>query len=292
MRPTELDDLIAAQAGVVTWAQATAHLSPSALKYRVNSGRWQRAHRGVYVCHSGVLTDLDVNLSWSPPATRPARSLVDAAQWARSDDTARAILFAGMQQGIVHGTHLHQVLERLPRARRRSLIAEAADDGIGGVRSLPESALGRLLRRHHLPRPTRQAVRLDADGRRRYLDAYFDEWHLHIEVDGAQHMEVRQWWADMDRQNRLWIAGDRVLRRPAGNRESCGVRATPMAATPQDLGKGLRRVRDAGGVNQDGEGVGDRVGRQGTAVAEAETDGSVRHLAVAEHRRVRDFPAC
>jgi very-short-patch-repair endonuclease len=31
-------------------------------------------------------------------------------------------------------------------------------------------------------------------------------------VDGAHHMDARQWAADMRRQNDVWIAGDRILR--------------------------------------------------------------------------------
>jgi very-short-patch-repair endonuclease len=36
-----------------------------------------------------------------------------------------------------------------------------------------------------------------------------------VEIDGGQHVEVRHAWADMRRQNEIWIAGDRVLRFPA-----------------------------------------------------------------------------
>ena len=60
-----------------------------------------------------------------------------------------------------------------------------------------------------------QHPRLDATGRRRYLDAYFTDYALHVEIDGKHHTDVRQWWSDMKRQNSLWIAGDRVLRFPA-----------------------------------------------------------------------------
>ena len=58
-------------------------------------------------------------------------------------------------------------------------------------------------------------MRRDSAGRRRYLDAYFDEWQVHVEIDGGQHLDPRQAWDDMRRQNELWIAGDRVLRFPA-----------------------------------------------------------------------------
>jgi very-short-patch-repair endonuclease len=56
---------------------------------------------------------------------------------------------------------------------------------------------------------------VDADGRRRYVDAAFEPWGVHIEIDGRQHMEVRSWWADMKRQNALGVHGRRVLRFPA-----------------------------------------------------------------------------
>ena len=38
---------------------------------------------------------------------------------------------------------------------------------------------------------------------------------MHVEIDGEQHDEPRARWADMKRQNNLWVAGDRVLRFPA-----------------------------------------------------------------------------
>jgi very-short-patch-repair endonuclease len=60
-----------------------------------------------------------------------------------------------------------------------------------------------------------QHARRDGDGRQRYLDAYFAEWGVHVEIDGGQHTDAAHWWADMRRQNALWIPGDRVLRFPA-----------------------------------------------------------------------------
>jgi very-short-patch-repair endonuclease len=43
----------------------------------------------------------------------------------------------------------------------------------------------------------------------------FEQWRVHVEIDGGQHLDARQAWSDMRRQNELWIAGDRVLRFPA-----------------------------------------------------------------------------
>ncbi|MBL6276727.1 DUF559 domain-containing protein [Micromonospora fiedleri] len=170
---------------------------------------------GVRVHRTTLLPAADVLDVGQPRRTMPARSLVDAAQWAPSDQEARAIIAAGFQQRLVGGDDVRQVLDRLPRARRRALIAQTATDAVGGAHSLPELDFLRLVRRAGLPEPTRQAVRHDATGRRRYLDAWFEEWRVHVEIDGSQHLDPATAWADMRRQNDLWRSGDRVLRFPA-----------------------------------------------------------------------------
>jgi very-short-patch-repair endonuclease len=144
-----------------------------------------------------------------------ARSLVDAAQWARTDDEARALVAAGCQQRLVIAAEILDVVERMPRARRRALVLDTARMVADGATSLPEIDFAMLCRRAGLPLPDRQVERRDARGRRRYLDVYWAAFRLHVEIDGAWHTEVRAWWADMRRQNDLWIAGDRVLRFPA-----------------------------------------------------------------------------
>jgi very-short-patch-repair endonuclease len=170
---------------------------------------------GVIVHRTSVLGETDILPLGKPPRTRAARSLVDAAQWAHSDDVARALIAAAFQQRLTTAPDLRDVLTRLPRARRHKLIMETAADADAGSHSLGEIRFLALCRHHLLPDPSRQVVRHDAAGRRRYLDVLFEEWHVHVEIDGGQHLEVRQAWADMRRQNELWIAGDRVLRFPA-----------------------------------------------------------------------------
>lgn len=170
---------------------------------------------GVVVHRTRALPSLDIHRLGQPPCTRPARSLVDAAQWAGDDNRARAIIAAGFQQRLVSAADMETVLVRMPRARRRSLIVAAVTDARLGAASIAESDFLRLCRRAGLPAPSRQVRRVDASGRRRYLDAYFDDWKIHVEIDGGQHTEVTHWWADMRRQNDLWIAGLRVLRFPA-----------------------------------------------------------------------------
>ncbi|WP_116511097.1 DUF559 domain-containing protein [Micromonospora sp. B006] len=170
---------------------------------------------GVRIHRTTVLAPEDVLAVGQPRRTMPARSLVDAAQWAATDEEARAVIAAGFQQRLVWGEDLHRVLERLPRARRRRLILATATDAAGGAHSLAELDFLDLVRRSGLPEPSLQAVRRDATGRRRYLDVWFERWRVHVEVDGGQHLDPRTAWADMQRQNDVWATGDRVLRFPA-----------------------------------------------------------------------------
>jgi very-short-patch-repair endonuclease len=176
--------------------------------------RADRPPARVIVHRSAVLADRDV-VATRPPINRPVRALVDAAQWATNDDRARAIIAAGYQQGLVFGREVQQMLDRLPTARRRRLIARTAHDASGGSHSIAELDYLRLCRRHRLPAPVRQVRRVDRAGRGRYLDAVHEPWGVHVEIDGGQHTDVLAWWSDMRRQNDLWIPGDRVLRFPA-----------------------------------------------------------------------------
>ncbi|MEU8218211.1 hypothetical protein AB0C47_20810 [Micromonospora taraxaci] len=170
---------------------------------------------GVLVHRTTTLADRDVLAVGQPRRTMPARSIVDAAQWAPGDQQARAIVAAAFQQRIVAGDDLHQIVDRLARVRRRQLILATASDAAGGAHSLAELDFLGLVRRAGLAEPARQKIRYDSTGRRRYLDAYFEQWGVHVEIDGGQHLDPRAWWADMRRQNALWVYGDRLLRFPA-----------------------------------------------------------------------------
>ena len=150
-----------------------------------------------------------------PPRTRPARSLVDAAAWMSTGNGARAVLAAGVQQRLVRVEDLRKVLERRPGLGRRALIALTLSDIAGGAEALSELDFCRLTRRFGLPEPDRQAIRTDGQGRRRWLDAYWEDAGLVVEVDGCWHMEALAWWADMQRDNDLTVSGQRVLRFPA-----------------------------------------------------------------------------
>jgi very-short-patch-repair endonuclease len=179
------------------------------------SGRLRTSVPGTIVHRSRSLEAQDVHPARRPPRTRLARSLLDAAAWARSDDLARAILAAGVQQRLLRADHLSTVLARLPNIRRHALMVSTLADIAAGAQALSELDFSRLIRRYGLPEPDRQVMRRDPAGRRRWLDAYWDAARLVVEVDGLWHMDATAWWADMRRDNELTLTGHRLLRFPA-----------------------------------------------------------------------------
>lgn len=165
----------------------------------------------VVVHYSRFLDSDDVHPIHRPRRTRIARSLLDAASWAKSDDLARALMLAGVQQRLVTPSPLAEALPRRAHCLRRNLIAESIDDAAGGIASVPEMRFDRIVTMFRLPTPTRQAVLNRVDGRA-YLDADWDDFALSAEVDGIPHMDVLRWDADLDRANEIAIGQRTILR--------------------------------------------------------------------------------
>jgi very-short-patch-repair endonuclease len=172
------------------------------------------APKGVEVRRTSTLRQRDI-IPGRPPRTRVAHSLVRAAAWARTDREAMAIIAACFQQRMIQLADLLGALARTPHIRRHHLITQTAQDAAGGATALSELDFLALIRRAGLPEPSRQHRRKDARGRNRYLDFYYEQWRIHIEIDGAHHLNALEAWDDMARQNALWLRGDRVLRFPA-----------------------------------------------------------------------------
>lgn len=128
---------------------------------------------------------------------------------------AMGLLAAVVTQRIVTVQQLRPALTANTRQRHRAALLAALDDIDQGSQALSEIDFVRLCRRYRLPTPAQQAVRLDAQGRRRYLDASWtraDGSVLAVEVDGAHHLTSDQRAADVARQNDLVVRGVRVLR--------------------------------------------------------------------------------
>jgi hypothetical protein len=106
-------------------------------------------------------------------------------------------------------------MARVRRHRFRKLILLVLADIDGGAHSLAEIDFARLCRRAGLPAPSRQRVRTDATGRRRYLDVAWDQFGLVVEIDGMFHMELARWTDDSFRGNEISLDGRVLLRFPA-----------------------------------------------------------------------------
>ena len=103
--------------------------------------------------------------------------------------------------------------EKLPR---RALIKVTLGDIEGGSQALSElDFMTNVVRRCNVPAPTRQVPRRDSRGKRRWLDVFYEHVRLAIEIDGAGHLDILEYWDDMNRDNELKLAGYTVLRFPA-----------------------------------------------------------------------------
>ncbi len=131
---------------------------------------------------------------------------------------ACGLLAAGVQQRLVTADQLSWALAAAPRLRHRALLVAAAHDIGQGAHALSEIDFVRLCRRFGLPRPVQQTVRVEASGKRRYLDAEWardDGRRVAVEVDGAIHLVVQRWVSDQLRQNELVLTGTLLLRYPS-----------------------------------------------------------------------------
>jgi hypothetical protein len=166
---------------------------------------------------------------------RLAPALVLAASTFAQPRPACGLLAAGVQQRLVTADQLRIALDQAPRTRHRRHLGAALADIAQGAQAMSEIDFGRLCRRAGLPAPTRQVVRVEPGGRRRYLDAEWtrsDGRRVVAEVDGALHLSPRRWWEDQLRQNELVIADDIVLRFPS----------VVVRTMPEEVVRQLRRV--------------------------------------------------
>jgi len=152
-----------------------------------------------------------------PQRTRVERSAIDAAGWSPRVRPACGLVAAVVQQRLSTGPRLLVALDAAGAIRHRRALRLALYDITGGAEALSEIDFVSMCRRYDLGRVIHQAVRLDAEGRRRYLDALIESdsgAQVACEVDGAVHLLPGTYWDDMSRANELLIAGQAVLRFP------------------------------------------------------------------------------
>jgi very-short-patch-repair endonuclease len=175
---------------------------------------------------------------------RPSLAGIRAASWARSRRQAALILVVTAQQRLTRATDMCGELARFKRLRRRRLIQEVLLDVIDGVQALGELDFARECRRRGLPQPSRQVLRRGPRGRA-YLDVYWDEYGLVVEIEGAHLDAPLNAVDDALRQNALTSEGEQGLRIPV-----IGLRTDPdrfMAQVEACLtARGWRRTSACG----------------------------------------------
>ena len=149
------------------------------------------------------------------PRLRVEHAALLAAERDRSIRRGIGLLAAVVQQGLSTPEGLGTAALQIRKLRHKAHFTLALGDIEGGAQSFAEIDVGRLCAEAGLPRPDRQVLRRDRDGRRRYLDC---EWHLAdgrivvLEIDGSFHMRTEHWWRDMQRERSVVLSGRSVLR--------------------------------------------------------------------------------
>jgi len=198
-------------------AAGLEHYEPRAVRVSVPRGA---RIRGVPECSFPVdirqtrrWDPIDLHDGAGPPRARTEVAAIRAALWARTDKQAAYLLTLCVQQRLTTAQALGEEMLRIRRDRRRAFLHAVLLDLLGGVRSLGELEFARECRRRGLPEPTRQMVRRAPNGTY-FLDVYFEEWGVVVEVDGIHHTWATQVIGDALRQNDITLQRDIVLRLP------------------------------------------------------------------------------
>lgn len=166
------------------------------------------------VRRSRLLGVSEVHPARQPPVLRLARATLDATSLLRQPDEVRALLCVPVQQRLLRVPDLRAALMRLGPHPGRGLVLRTLDALESGAQTQHEVEFERLVRRGGLPAPDHQVMRVTPQGRR-YLDALWERYGVHVEIDGLAHMWVTQWVADLARTNELEIGrAERRLRFP------------------------------------------------------------------------------
>ncbi len=167
------------------------------------------------------------------PRSKNPVAAVRAALWARTNKEAALAISMTVQQGLASAEAVGHAMLKVRRDKRRAFIHDILLDLLDGARSLSEIDFARECRRRGLPEPSRQSVRRGRKGRY-YLDVYWEEWGLVVEIDGIHHTWVKNVVGDAVRHNDIALGRDLVLRVPV-----LGLRLEPDTFFAQ-IEQGLR----------------------------------------------------
>lgn len=165
-----------------------------------------RVHESRRFCEDDVITA-------GLRRTRPAVAAVHAALWAVTDRQATYVLLLVVQQRLARASDIADVVARVRRHRRRTLLRSVVAQLAVGVQALSELDVAEDMRRRGLPEPSRQVVRKRPSGTQ-YLDCDLPAYGVTLEIDGAGHDEPWQRLTDLVRDIVLTAEGRSTVRLP------------------------------------------------------------------------------
>ena len=156
------------------------------------------------------MRNLDTNVTWnrSPPRVHLETAAILAADRARTDHEAIALLCRLVGGRRTTATRLAFTLDARSRHARRRLVVDLIDDLAGGTHSVLEHGfLDRVLRPHGLPLPTQHQATAHGWRGTEYRDTFFEDLGTHVELDGGHHDGSAQKDTDADRDLQDIAAG-------------------------------------------------------------------------------------
>jgi very-short-patch-repair endonuclease len=178
----------------------------------VLKSRHHHRPKGVVVHETRRLFPAD-RIDLGLPRTPVPMATVLAALWARTDRQACLLVLMAINQRLVSVQQLRESAARVRRDKRRRLLLWVVLAASDGVRAMGELDFAVLCRRRRLPEPDRQVIRYGRNGRV-YLDVYWDQWRVVVEIEGVEHFEPLAAVHDALRQNKIAIEDGVVLRIP------------------------------------------------------------------------------
>jgi hypothetical protein len=161
----------------------------TAITVVVATGRRIAPREGLAIRRTARLAAVDTVRDDLPRRTRPARSLIDMAEWAPGRDEARALLAAAVQQRLVTPEQLRAALVRRGPITRRTLVADTVDELEAAADAVVDVLYARMEAQFGLPAGRRQLTTAFGGAARR-LDVYYDRWHVRVQVHNGPAVDT------------------------------------------------------------------------------------------------------
>jgi hypothetical protein len=147
-----------------------------------------------------------------PPRTRIDATILDLVDDANSVDEAFGWVCRATGKGLTNADWLRDAISQRSKLRWRGAMLDALEDVKQGVRSNLEYRYVRGVERAHGLPTARRQVRVVRCGRPCYLDNFYAEWLVGVELDGLVAHPPGERWRDFQRDNAGAADGIMTLR--------------------------------------------------------------------------------